>query len=262
MIYSAWLFGFSLLFVAIERLWPQRRQPLFRRGIASDVAYLIFNSEYLGLFVGLVSIRTIGALDRGLDLAHLRQVFYMGAMGGQPVWFQFLVLLVTFDFSQWLIHNALHRAPLLWRFHQVHHSVEEMDWIGNWRFHWAEVVFYRSLLYVPAAFFGFSGVVMFWCGVLDTLIGHFAHSNLRFHIGPLKYLFNSPEMHIWHHAHPNSGPIDRSFGITLSIWDWVFGTAHLPATKDPDRLGFAGIESYPRNIFGQWLAPFVRREAS
>jgi len=131
-IYSAWLFSFSLLFVAIERLWPRRRQPLFRRGIASDVAYLIFNSEYLGLFVGLVSIRTIGALDRGLDLAHLRQAFYMGAMGGQPVWVQFLVLLVTFDLSQWLIHNALHRVPLLWRFHQVHHSVEEMDSIGNW----------------------------------------------------------------------------------------------------------------------------------
>ncbi len=87
MIYSAWLFGFSLLFVAIERLWPRRRQALFRRGIASDIAYLIFNSEYLGLFIGLISIRTIAALDRGLDLAHLRQGFYMGAMGGQRVWF-------------------------------------------------------------------------------------------------------------------------------------------------------------------------------
>lgn len=262
MIYSAWLFGFSLLFVAIERLWPRRRQSLFRRGIASDIAYLIFNSEYLGLFVGLVSIRTIGALDRGLDLAHLRQAFYMGAMGGQPVWLQFLVLLLTFDLSQWLIHNALHRVPLFWRFHKVHHSVEEMDWIGNWRFHWAEVVFYRSLLYIPAAFFGFRGAVMFWYGVLNTLIGHFAHSNLRFHIGPLKFVFNSPEMHIWHHAHPDSGPIDRNFGITLSIWDWFFGTAHLPAAKDPERLGFDGIESYPGNILGQWLAPFVRREVS
>ncbi|HYM06739.1 MAG TPA: hypothetical protein VEU11_09280, partial [Terriglobales bacterium] len=75
MIYSAWLFGFSLLFVVLERLWPRRRQALFRRGIASDIAYLIFNSECLGLFIGLVSIRTIAALDRGLDLVHLRQAF-------------------------------------------------------------------------------------------------------------------------------------------------------------------------------------------
>ena len=58
MIYSAWLFGFSLLFVAIERLWPRRRQALFRRGIASDIAYLMFNSEYLGLFMGLISIHS------------------------------------------------------------------------------------------------------------------------------------------------------------------------------------------------------------
>lgn len=262
MIYSVWLFGLGLLFVAMERLWSRRRQALFRRGVASDIAYLIFNSEYLGLLIGPISIRAISAFDRGLNLGHLRQAFHMGVIGGRPGWFQFPVLLVTFDFLQWLINNALHRIPLLWRFHKVHHSVEEMDWVGNWRFHWAEVVFYRSLLYVPAAFFGFSGVVMFWYGVLNTFIGHFAHSNLRCHIGPLKYVFNSPEMHIWHHAHPNSGPIDRNFGITLSIWDWLFGTSYLPAAKDPDRLGFTGIESYPGNILGQWLAPFVRREAS
>jgi sterol desaturase/sphingolipid hydroxylase (fatty acid hydroxylase superfamily) len=139
--------------------------------------------------------------------------------------------------------------------------VEELDWLTNWRFHWMEVVVYRSLLYIPAAFFGFSAVAMFSYGVLNTLVGHFAHSNLRIRIGPLRYILNSPEMHRWHHTHPDSGPLNKNFGITLSIWDWLFRTAYVPARKAPERLGFADIERYPRGIVGRFFAPFKRRTA-
>jgi len=55
---------------------------------------------------------------------------------GQPFWVQFPVLVLVMDFSRYLIHNLLHRVPWLWEFHKVHHSIEELDWIGNWRFHW------------------------------------------------------------------------------------------------------------------------------
>src|SRR5712692_1982808 len=56
-------------------------------------------------------------------------------------------------------------------------------------------------------------------------------------MGPLKYLVNSPEMHVWHHVHPDAGPPDRNFGITLSLWDWIFGTAYLPEGALPNGLG-------------------------
>lgn len=134
-----------------------------------------------------------------------------------------------------------------------------MDWIGNWRFHWAEIIVYRSLLYPFALLFGFSSAVMFWYGVLNTAIGHFAHSNIRGFIGPLRYLINSPEMHLWHHAHPESGPIDRNFGISLSIWDWLFRTAYLPDRRDPERLGFTGVENFPKAFLSQTLWPFLNR---
>lgn len=258
MVYSVWLFGLSLLFVLLERLWPRRRRRLFRRGIGTDVFYIVFNSEYLGVLIGVVSIHVIRALDRTLDLTHLRDHFYLAAMAGTPLWLQIVVLLIVFDFAQWLIHNMLHRVPALWEFHKVHHSVEEMDWIANWRFHWFEAVFYRALLYAPAAFFGFSGAAMFWYGVSSTLVGHFAHSNLQVRMGPLKYVVNSPEMHLWHHAHPDAGPVNRNFGITLSLWDWLFRTVYSPAERDPERLGFTGIETYPRNAAGQALTPFYR----
>jgi sterol desaturase/sphingolipid hydroxylase (fatty acid hydroxylase superfamily) len=250
MSYPVWLAGLSLLFVAAERIWPRDpKQQLMRRGIFSDVLYLVFNSEYLGIILGLVSIWLIPIL--GLD--HLQ----LSLLGRAPFWTQFLLWFLLLDFLQWCIHNLLHRVSWLWEFHKVHHSIVELDWIGNWRFHWVEIVVYRSLLYVPAALCGFRGEVMFWVGIINTFAGHFAHANLRWHIGWLKYIVNSPEMHIWHHNHPDEGPVNRNFGLTLSVWDWLFGTAYVPAAHDPARLGFTGIERYPEQLPGQWMEPFV-----
>lgn len=257
MIYSVWLFGLSVLFLLLERFWPRdARQAGLRRGIGQDFGYLVFNGEYLGVLVGAASIHAIAWLDGLLEATLLREWFYLGAMSGQNFWVQFVVLLLAFDLVQWSIHYLLHRVPVLWEFHKVHHSIEEMDWIGNWRFHWMEVVIYRTMLYPLAAFFGFSGEAMFAYGVVNTLIGHFAHSNLGWRIGPLRYLINSPELHVWHHTHPEAGPVDQNFGIALSVWDWLFGTAYAPPGKDPVRLGFEGIESYPQHLPGQVLAPF------
>ena len=262
MVYSLWLLGLGLLFVLLERIWPRTTQSVFRRGIWSDIAYIVFNSEYLGVLLGMASIHVIAVVDRALNLAGLREYFYMGVVSGRPLWLQILLLLTLFDFAQWCIHNLLHRVPVLWEFHKVHHSIVELDWIGNWRFHWFEIVVYKTLLYPVAAFFGFSGIAMFWYGIVNTLVGHFAHANLHVRIGPLKYLVNSPEMHIWHHTHPDSGPMDRNFGITLAVCDWLFGTAYVPVRHDPERLGFAGIERYPANILGQIAAPFWRRSGA
>ena len=246
--YPLWLLALGLLFVAAERVWPRRPdQPILRRGIWSDLVYIVFNSDYLGILLSQASIYVIA-------LMHFERL-PMGLLNHWPFPAQFALLLVAFDLFRWGIHNLLHRVPALWEFHKVHHSIVDMDWIGDWRFHWVEVIVYQSILYIPATLLGFRGDVMFWVGIVNTFVGHLAHANLRFHLGPLKYIVNTPEMHIWHHNHPDSGPINRNFGITLSIWDWLFGTAHVPSI-DPARLGFTGIENYPTQLPGQWLAPF------
>lgn len=255
--YAAWLFGFALLFTLMERVWPRRpEQRMLRRGLAWDVLYIVFNSEYLGVLLGALAVPAAAWAERELGWMHAAW------MRNRPFALQFAVLLLVNDFVQWGIHNLLHRVPWLWRLHQVHHSIQEMDWIGNWRFHWAEAAIYRILLYPVAAAFGFGVEAMFVTALLSTLIGHFAHANLRIHIGWLKYVINSPEMHIWHHTHPDAGPPDRNFGITLSVWDWLFGTAWLPERRDPERLGFAGIESYPGDPFRQAIEPFRRLHKS
>ncbi|MEM9821852.1 MAG: sterol desaturase family protein [Bacteroidota bacterium] len=81
----------------------------------------------------------------------------------------------------------------------------------------------------------------------------------RYLLGPvMKYLFNSPEMHIWHHAYnlPEDHRHGVNFGLTLSLWDWLFGTAYIPHNGRDIRLGFPGVEQYPKSFTDQLLHGF------
>jgi sterol desaturase/sphingolipid hydroxylase (fatty acid hydroxylase superfamily) len=153
------------------------------------------------------------------------------------------------------VHNILHRVPALWAFHKVHHSIETMDWMGNMRYHWVEVVVYNSLLFIPLSFLGFQPQLFFWIGLIEIVIGHFNHSNVKLNIKWLGYFLNSPRMHIWHHAADDPQAINKNFGIVLSVWDWIFRTAYFPKDRVPQRLGFEGIESYPRGFLRQATFP-------
>jgi sterol desaturase/sphingolipid hydroxylase (fatty acid hydroxylase superfamily) len=255
MTYWLWLAGLSAAFVVAERLWPRRRaQRVLRRGIGTDVAYVVLNGHFLGVALASAAAPLEGALRSALAGAGL--TLDVAAARGWPLAAQIAVALVGLDLLQWGIHNALHRVPWLWQIHKVHHSIEELDWLGSLRFHWGEAVVYKSLQYVPLALLGFDGRALFVVAVVGTAIGHFNHSNLRFDLGPLKYVVNSPEMHQWHHVHPDAGPVNKNFAINFALWDWLFGTAYLPAEKrGPKRLGFTDLERFPRSIALQELWP-------
>ena len=83
--------------------------------------------------------------------------------------------------------------------------------------------------------------------IASTAIGALA-------LGPvMRKLFNSPEMHIWHHAYdlPKERQTGVNFGLTLAIWDYIFGTAYIPHDGRDIRLGFPGIEEFPENFVQQ-----------
>jgi sterol desaturase/sphingolipid hydroxylase (fatty acid hydroxylase superfamily) len=96
-------------------------------------------------------------------------------------------------------------------------------------------------------------------GILITLA---AVAVGAFLLGPvMKYIFNSPEMHIWHHAHdmPQSHVYGINFGLTLAIWDWIFGTAWWPSSGRDIKLGFPGIAKFPKHFFGQFIHGFGKK---
>ena len=80
-------------------------------------------------------------------------------------------------------------------------------------------------------------------------------------LGPLRYLLNNPQMHIWHHAarFPAHLPYGVNFGLTLSLWDYLFGTAYVPRSGRDIALGFDGLERFPKGFGGQTVYPLLRR---
>ena len=234
---------------ALERLRPARpAQRWLRPGLLSDLAHLVFNGHILGAAIWVASSRWLWPLVEPVAPGWL---YTLQLFAAQPVVVQIIAALFIQDFMQWWIHRLLHRVPALWRFHQIHHSVVdgEMDWIVSFRFSWVEIIVYRSLQYLPLAVMGFGTEAIMFHAVFGTLIGHLNHANVRLDYGPLRYLLNSPAMHLWHHdAHgPKHG---WNFGIIFSCWDWLLGTAHLP-DHPPKALGFPGVQDVPRDFLAQ-----------
>jgi len=82
-------------------------------------------------------------------------------------------------------------------------------------------------------------------------------------LGPfMRILFNSPEMHIWHHSYelPKDKRYGVNFGLTLAIWDYLFGTAHIPHDGRDIRLGFPGVEAFPESFVQQNISGFRKDE--
>ena len=92
--------------------------------------------------------------------------------------------------------------------------------------------------------------------IISVAIGHLNHSNVNITYGPLKYIFNNPAMHIWHHARElPKGSYGVNFGISLSLWDYLFGTAYIPKSGRDITLGFPGDEDYPEDFLHQVTYP-------
>lgn len=110
--------------------------------------------------------------------------------------------------------------------------------------------------------FGFDLSMGFIVYSITVLIGHLNHSNLNWDYGPLKYVFNNPKMHIWHHAKelPEDHRDGANFGISLSLWDYLFKTNYVPSEGRDIELGFDKDEQFPTTFWGQLIQPFKKKQ--
>ena len=121
----------------------------------------------LALITGGLVTRLNGFLhDQGLSLPES-----LALLAGAPLWLQFGVFFLLKDFIQWNIHRLLHNVPWLWEFHKLHHSIERLAGIGNFRFYWAEIVVYKTLSYLPLVILGINSTVILIIGIIWTLAG-------------------------------------------------------------------------------------------
>ncbi len=255
------LMAFSVLCLILERIWPWRQhQKLLRRQFPQDLVWLVFNGHFAGILVAHVATFLFAWATPYIDT-----VRSLNILSTLPIWLQFICFFLLKDFLEWIIHILLHRIPWLWEFHKLHHSIEHLDWVGNFRFHWMEIVIYQGLTYFPLVALGIDSTVILSIAVVATLIGLLNHSNINFSWGFLRYVLNSPRMHVWHHGldRIENRPWGVNFAISLSIWDWIFGTAYWPSLKEsptqqPSHLGFRGMKRFPQSFLGRFFYPITR----
>lgn len=263
--YFYWLIGVSLLVWMLEMAFPWRKdQPRIRQDFWLDAFYMFFNF-FLFSLVGFYAIsnvvvdlfnsllQTVG-LENGIAIE----------VNALPFWLKITFAFILKDFIQWNVHRLLHSNRWLWQFHKVHHSVKQMGFAAHLRFHWMENVVYRTIQYIPLAMLGFGINDYLLANLIALVIGHFNHANINLRLGPLKYLLNNPQMHIWHHAKdlPANHPNGVNFGISLSIWDYLFRTDYIPHSGRDIELGFPGDEDFPHDFTHQAIYPAGRRSRS
>ncbi|GGG95488.1 hypothetical protein GCM10011416_11300 [Polaribacter pacificus] len=255
----------SLVVWALELAFPWRKnQAVFRKDFWLDTFYMFFNFFLLNLIVLIaLSNTTEQLLNDILNLVGLTvQDFQLFDINSMPYWARLLIFFVVIDFVQWFTHVTLHKYPFLWNFHKVHHSVKEMGFAAHLRYHWMEPVVYKSFKYIPLAIMGgFTAQDVAVVHFFNIVIGHLNHANIGWDYGPLKYILNNPKMHIWHHAKelPEERKRGVNFGITLSIWDYLFKTNYIPHNGRDIELGFDDEDSFPKDFIGQELYPLHKK---
>lgn len=225
----------ALCFIGLERRFPyQPGQKFFRRGFSLDLVwYTLVQSYVLGILISVL----LQKVDRETGWSQ------RGVISGLPVWAQVLFFFVSHDLYIYLFHRLQHRWPPLWRLHEAHHSPHDVDWLSGARSHPLEILINQTIEFAPIVLLGAAPEVAAIKGTLDAVWGMYIHSNIDVRSGWLQKVFNGPEMHRWHHA-PELAIPGKNFATKLALWDWLFGTAYLPAGK-PRSYGLVAIDDAP-----------------
>lgn len=241
-----WVTVATLLLLAVE-LIAGRHRGVYNKG---DFPLLI-GSFFLGRWLMVPLSTGLKALLIGLVSTQ-----YQGALSETPFWLAFPILLLVTEFCFYWVHRWAHegstsRYPMLWKIHRTHHSGKHMNLslLVRLNLTWYFII---PVGWVSAIglYLGL-GQATLACILTIQAWNIITHSSFRWDdavrkhrlVGPLfraaEHVFVSPGIHHTHHGYGKDGKHYRNFGIVLSIWDWVFGTLHIPEGR-PSRYGLPG----------------------
>jgi sterol desaturase/sphingolipid hydroxylase (fatty acid hydroxylase superfamily) len=151
------------------------------------------------------------------------------------------------------MHRLFH-GRALWKFHAVHHSSPNVDWLSAARFHPINIILYSTAMNALVYTLGFSPEAWAILVPFNTLYSPLVHANLNWDYGPFKYVLASPVFHRWHHTHPKEGG-NKNFAPTFPFLDIIFGTFYMPKDKAPLVFG-TPYDPIPETFLGQMVYPF------
>lgn len=170
-----------------------------------------------------------------------------------PVPFQVALVVAVGDFGSYWGHRLVHTVQWLWPYHAVHHSVPRLWWLNSGRVHpidsaWM-IMFSMPLLFLLGA----PDSMIVWLSIFTTFVGLLSHCNVNMRCGPLDWIFNTPNVHRWHHSRVLAEG-NNNYGENTMIWDVVFGTHYRQARRRPP--ADVGTETpMPHGLAAQFLEP-------
>ena len=238
----------ALIFIPLERILAIRaEQKVNRKHWLNDVAYLLFN----GILIKLGLMFIIGAI---MAVSKVWVPYGITeAVASQPLWLQAIEVILLADIGFYLAHRTFHAVPFLWRFHSIHHSIEEMDWLAAHRVHPVDQIITMAASLLPIYALGFSGPSIAIYAIVYHWQSMLIHSNVDIRFGPLKWIFASPQFHHWHHANEKQA-YDKNFAGQLSFLDYLGGTMFMPK-RMPHQYGTD--DPVPTLIHQQMAYPFL-----
>jgi sterol desaturase/sphingolipid hydroxylase (fatty acid hydroxylase superfamily) len=254
---AIWLLLLMVVFVPLERLFSVHPQKIFRKSLPADLAYYFLNS----LLPKTILVIPMALAAWGLHSLTPAALHRLAA--SLPLWARLAAAMVVGEIGFYWGHRWTHEIPFLWRFHAIHHSAEEVDWLVNTRAHPLDIVFVRLCGFVPMYALGLAqpmrgktlDLVPLLIMLVGTVWGFFIHANLRWRFGWLALLISTPAFHHWHHT--NDEHINRNYASMLPWMDKLFGTWYLPR-QWPVKYG---IGSPVPGLAGQLLLPFLPEDS-
>lgn len=242
---------------AVEWMKPVgKRLPVLRRGFATDLTYWFFTplaTKAVTKIAVIAALIPVALLIYGrLDEAQLLDGF--GPLSRLPLWAQAVAMLVIADFIGYWMHRVFHRGRL-WKFHAVHHSSVDLDWLSSVRVHPVNDALMKIAAALPLVALGFKPDTLAVITPVLTIMAILVHANVDWDFGPLRRIIVSPRFHRWHHT-DEAEAIDKNYAGLLPVWDIIFGTYYMPPDKLPSRFGTA--TPVPASLHGQLWFPFRR----
>jgi sterol desaturase/sphingolipid hydroxylase (fatty acid hydroxylase superfamily) len=247
----------GLVFAVLTFFWAcNPGRPWWRkRELLTDICYwfiIPLLSRYLR--IGLLIVGA--ALLFGITTTDGLIAFYEdghGPLADLPLWLQAAIFLVGSDVIMYWSHRIFHR-PTMWKYHAVHHSSTDLDWISAARFHPVNIALGSVAADVILLLAGISPNALVILGPFTIAHSAFVHANLNWSLGPLRYVIASPVFHRWHHTSADEGG-EKNFASTFPVLDLIFGTFYLPKETLPASYGVAD-QAYPGDFGAQMIHPF------
>ena len=241
----------AVIFVPIEMVLPKNKdQSKFHEEWKTDLVYFVISHLFIQFF-GVIT--------------QAPATIFFGWMGlsGLHTWVQSLPFLVELlfaffitDLFQYWVHRFFHHHHYLWRFHSVHHSTRNMDWLAGSRMHFIDIFVTRSITFIPLYVFGFSAITFNTYIIFMAIHAVLIHANTRINFGWLKYIIATPQYHHWHHC-VEVEYYGKNFATIFPFIDKIFGTYHLPGSEWPKGTGL-NEANFPKGYVNQLMYPFTK----